>query len=83
MGYSKSSSKREVYSDTSLPQKTREISNNQSTLYLKRQKKKTIQNPKLVERKKEERAEVNETDTKKTTEKVNETKSCFFEKIKL
>ena len=32
MGYSKSSSKREVYSYTSLPQETRKISNKQSNL---------------------------------------------------
>ena len=34
MGYSKSSSKKEVYSNTSLPQETRKISNN-LTLHLK------------------------------------------------
>ena len=27
------------------------------------------------------RAEINETETKKTVAKINETKSCFFEKI--
>ena len=29
------------------------------------------------------RAEINETESKKTTEKINETKRWFFEKIKL
>ena len=43
MGNSKSSSKREVYFCTSLPQKTREILNNVSS-QLKKQEK---QNPKL------------------------------------
>ena len=33
--YSKSSSKREVYSNTSLPQETRKISNKQTNLMLK------------------------------------------------
>ena len=32
MGYSKSSSKREFYSDTGLPQETRKISNKQHNL---------------------------------------------------
>ena len=32
MGFSKSSSKREVYSNTSLPEETRKISNKQSNL---------------------------------------------------
>ena len=36
MGYSKSSHKREVHSDTGLPQKTRKISNKQSKLQTKR-----------------------------------------------
>jgi len=35
MGHSKSSSKRELYRDTSLPQKTRKISNKQPNLTLK------------------------------------------------
>ena len=29
------------------------------------------------------RAEINETETKKTVAKINETKSCFFKKIRL
>ena len=29
------------------------------------------------------RAEINEIETKKTIAKINKTKSCFFEKIKL
>ena len=32
-------------------------------------------------KKKKIRAEINEIETKKTIEKINETKSCFFEKI--
>ncbi len=45
MGYSKSSSKREVYSNTTLPEETRKISNKQPNLAPK-------QNWKLVEVKK-------------------------------
>ena len=56
MGCSKSSSKREVYSNMSLPQKTRETSNKQPNLTSKATRKRTTQQqqntPKLVEGKK-------------------------------
>ena len=51
-GYSENSSKREVCSDTSLPQGTREISNKQSkTLHLKQQDKEAQLKPKVSRRK--------------------------------
>jgi hypothetical protein len=50
MGYSKSSSKREVYSNTILPQETCRIDN--LTLHLKQLEKKEQRNTKLVEGKK-------------------------------
>ena len=49
MGSSKSSSKRDVYSNRILPQETRKISNKH---YTERTQEKKKQNPKLVERKK-------------------------------
>ena len=50
MGCSKSSSKREVYNDTSLPQETRKISNKQHNFTPKiTGGEKNEQNPKLVE----------------------------------
>ena len=52
MGGSKSSSKREFYSNTSLPQETRKITNKQSNLTPKGTREKNKQNPKLVEGKK-------------------------------
>ena len=79
MGCGKSSSKREVYSNTSLPQETRKISNKQHTLTTKEEQTKA-----KVSRRKEIikiRAEINEIETKKTIEKINETKSLFFENI--
>ena len=81
MGCSKSSSKREVYSNTILPQET-EISNN-LTLYLKQLEKEEQTKPKVSRRKEiiKIRAEINEIEMKKTIEKINETKSWFFEKI--
>ena len=84
MGGSKSSSKREVYSSTSLPQETRKISNKQSNFTPKGTREKE-QTKTKVSRKKEIIniiAEINEIETKKTIAKINKTKSCFFEKIK-
>ena len=50
MGHSKSSSKREVYSDMCLPKETRKISNKQRNFTPKGiRKKKNKQNPQLVE----------------------------------
>ena len=76
-------SKREVYSYTSLPQETRQISNNNLTLHLKELEKEEQTKPK-VNRTKEIvkiRAEINEIETKKTITKTNKTKSWFFEKL--
>ena len=81
MGCSKSSSKREVYRNTILPQEIRKISNKQPyTLSNKRKKKK--QKPKLVEGKEiiQIREEINEIEMKKTVEKINETKSWFLKR---
>ena len=75
MGYSKSSYKREVYSDTPLPQE-RKISNNLALH--KRNQKKNKENPKLVEGKKNQRSEQKSIAT--TTDKTNETSSWFFER---
>ena len=79
---SKSSSKREVYSCTSLPQETRKISNN-LTLHLKELEKEEQTKPKVSRRKEliKIRAEINEIETKKKIAKINKTKSWFFEKI--
>ena len=83
MGCSKSSSKREVYSYTSLPQETRKISNNLS-LHLKELEKEEQTKCKVSRRKEiiKIRAEINEIETKKTIAKINKIKSWIFEKIK-
>ena len=78
--YSESSSKREVYSNTILQQETRKTSNRQPNLYLKQLEKEE----KKISRRKEIIkiwAEINEKETKDTIEKINRTKSWFFEKI--
>ena len=81
MGCNKSSSKREVYSNTILPQETRNISNKQSNLHLKEPEKEDQTKPKVSRRKEIKiRAEINEIETK-TIAKINKTKSWFFEKI--
>ena len=85
MGCIKSSSKRKVYGSTSLPQEIRKISNKQPNLTPKELEKEEQTKPKVSRRKEiiKIRAEINEIETKKTTENISETKSWFFEKIKL
>ena len=58
---------------------------NNLTLHLKELEKEEQTKPKVSRRKeiKKIRAEINEIETKKTIAKINETKSWFFEKIKL
>ena len=88
MGCSKSSSKREVYSNTILPQETRNISNKQPNFTLKaiREGRTTTTTTKTkVSRRKEiikNRSEINEKEMKETIAKINKTKSWFFEKLK-
>ena len=87
MGCSKSSSKREVYSNTVLPQETRKAPNRQPNFTPKTTGKRrttTIKKntPKLVEGKKSKTpAEINEKQKKETVVKINKTESWFFGKI--
>ena len=72
MGCSESSSKREVYSNTILPQETRKTSNRQLTLHLKQLKKE--EQPPQISRIKEIikiRAEINENEMKETIVNIN------------
>ena len=80
-GTCKSISKREVYSNWTSPQETRNFSNN-LTLHLK-QLEEEQRKPKVSRRKEiiKIRAEINEIQTKKTVAKINKTRSWFFEKI--
>ena len=70
-----SSSNREVYSNTILPQETRNTSNKQPNLTPKATRVKEQMKPKVSRRKEiiKIRAEINEIETKKTIEKINET----------
>ena len=85
MGCSKSSSKREVYSNAILPQETRNISNKQPNLTPKaiRERRRTTKAPNVSRRKEiiKIRSEINEKEMKETITKINKTKSWFFKKI--
>ena len=86
MGCRKSSSKREVYGNTSLPQETRKISNKQTNLTpkaIRERRRTTTKNPKVSRRKEiiKIRSEINEKEMKETIAKINKTKSWFFGKI--
>ena len=72
-GFSKSSSKREVYSNICLPQKTRKKSQKSNlNIYLKQLGKEEQTKPKVSRRKEiiKVRAEINEIKKKKTAEKI-------------
>ena len=79
----KSSSKREVYSSTILPQETRKTSNRQPNFTPKATGKEEGKKPKTIRRKEiiNIGAEINEKGMKEATVKINKTKSWFFEKI--
>ena len=74
---------REVYSNTILPQETRNISNKQPNLKPKAIRERRTKNP---QSQKNERiikiqSEINEKEMKETIAKIHKTKSLFFEKI--
>ena len=84
MGCSKSSSKREIYSNTILPQEIRKASNRQPNFTPKTTGKRRIKNSPKISRRKEImkiQAEINEKEMKEITVKINKTKIWFFEKI--
>ena len=83
MERSKSSSKREVYSNSISPQETGKFQINNLILHLKQPEKEEQRKPKVSRRKEiiKIRAEINEIETKKTIAKINKTKSQLFEKI--
>ena len=82
VGRSKSSSKREVHSNSSSPQEIRKSSKKQPNLTPKAIRERT-KKPKVSRRKEiiKIRSEINEKEMKVTIAKINKTKSWFFEKI--
>ena len=80
MRCSKCSSKREVYSNTILPQEARKILNRQPNFTPNttgKSSKEEISRRKIINI----QWEINEKEMKKTIVKINKTKSWFFEKI--
>ena len=78
MGCSKSSPKREIYSNTILPQETRKTSNRQPNFIPKTTGKRTKKKHPKISRRKEIikiQAERNKKEMKETIVKINETKS--------
>ena len=77
MGCSESSSKREFYSDTILPQETRKTSNGQPNFTPKTTGKRRTKIPKISRRKEIMKigAEINEKEMKETVVKINQTKT--------
>ena len=77
MGCGKSSSKREIYSNTILPQETRKTSNRQPNFTPKATGKRTTKKPKISRRKEiiKIQAETNEKEMKEIIVKINKTKS--------
>ena len=80
MGCSKSSSKKEVYSNAILLQETRKTSNRQPNFTPKTTGKRQKKNSRRKEIIKI-RAEISEKEMKETLAKINKTKSQLFEKI--
>ena len=81
MGFSKSSAKGKVHSNTGTPQETSQINN--LTLHLKQLEKEEMKNPRVSRRKEilKIRAEINAKETKETIAKNNKAKTWFFKKI--
>ena len=79
---SKNSTEREAYGTIGLFQEIRKTSNN-LILHLKEPGKEEQAKPKVRRRKKiiKIRGEINKIETKKMTEKINETKCSFFDNI--
>ena len=83
MRHSKGSPEREVHSDTGLPKKNRNISNNTLTLYPQELEEQQQRKPRASTRKEitKIRAEFNDIETKSTIVRINESRSWFYEKI--
>ena len=82
MGCSKSSSKREVYSNTILLQETRKILNRQHNFTPKRTGKRRTKKPQNQQKERNHKdLSRNKKERKETIGKINKTKNWFFEKI--
>ena len=84
MGYCKGRPKEEIHSHPSLTQKSRKPRIHKLTLHLNELEKEQQIKPKPSRRREiiKIRAEINEIETRKTVEQINETGSWFFERIR-
>ena len=84
MGHSKGIPEWEVYSDTGLLKKNRNISNKQSNPHLQEHKEQQQRETRANTRKEitKIRSELNNIDMKTSIVRINESRSWFFEKIK-
>ena len=80
MGFSKSNSKREVYSNTIIPQEIRKALKRQPNSTSKAVGEKKFKKPKVSKRNEiiKIRVEISEKEMKEGVVKINKTKSCFF-----
>ena len=81
MGCSKSSPKREVYSNTIRPQETRKTSSRQPNITPKTTGKRRTKKINIRKEIIKIREDINEKEVQETIVKINKTKSWFFEKI--
>ena len=83
MGCCESSAQKEIYSDTGLPQKEERSQMDNLTLHLNELEKEEQKRPKVSRRKEiiKITEEINKIEPHKTIEKINKTKSWFFEKV--
>ena len=83
MGYSKSSSQKEVNGNTILPQEKRKTLNRQPNFIPKTTGKEEQKNQKINRRKQiiNIRAKISDEEMKETIVKINKTKNWLFEKI--
>ena len=80
MGFSKSSAKRKIHSNTGILQEIRKSQINILTLHLKQLEKEEIKYPRVSRRKEtlKIRVEINAKETMETIAKINKAKSWFF-----
>ena len=83
MGHSEGSPEREVHSNTGLPKKDRNISINNLTLQMQELQEQQEAKPRVSRRKEVImiREELNDIETKRTTQRINKSRSWFFENI--
>ena len=83
MGHNRSISKRETHNSECLQEETRESTHSSLTTHLKALEQKEANSPKRSRRQEiiKLRGEINQVETRRTIQRINQTRSWFFEKI--